>query len=676
MSGKKIRGITVEIGGDVSGLNRSLDSSNKKVQDTQRQLKDVQRLLKLDPGNVELLRQKQQLLTQAVSETKQKLDVLQKAEEELKASGVEENSAQFMAVRREIISTTDELKNLEKAADEANVTMSRIKDAADKVASGANTVANKTKGLSSAARDGLSGIVGLGIQAMQSADDLNTLSKQTGITTHDLQAMQYAADLIDVDPDTVVGGLSKLKKAMTSTSADTVAAWGRIGVSVLDANGELRNSTDVFYEALTGLSRISNETERDTVAMQLFGRSADQMAGLIDDGGAALRDMTREAEDLGIILDQETLDGLNDVNDEMDRLKMRASGLMATSGAKAMEALTPVIDDVATGLGALFDWLGRLSPEQIRTIMLILAIVAAISPVASLIGSVAGAVGSVTNMLTTLGPVINTVTSFLGGLFGKVWAFVAANPIVLIIAAIVALVALIATKGDEIQALLQKLDDWLQGVFATDWTEIFGSGLGDALNAFFATLKDIWDSVKQIFDGVIDFIRGVFTGDWDRAWNGVKAIFSGVFSGLEAIAKAPLNAIIGLLNGLISGANLLIGKLNNLQITPPAWVTRLTGVESFGFNLPSISKIPYLATGGILSAGSAVVGEAGPELLTVAGGQAVVQPLTSTTNNYRHEMGGINITVYGAPGQNVRELAGVIMEEMQQEVARREAVFA
>lgn len=76
------------------------------------------------------------------------------------------------------------------------------------------------------------------------------------------------------------------------------------------------------------------------------------------------------------------------------------------------------------------------------------------------------------------------------------------NPIVALVAAIVALVVLIAAKGDEIQAILQKVDDWLQGVFATDWTTIFGPVLGEALNAFFANLKNIWDSVKQVFDAL------------------------------------------------------------------------------------------------------------------------------------------------------------------------------
>lgn len=206
-------------------------------------------------------------------------------------------------------------------------------------------------------------------------------------------------------------------------------------------------------------------------------------------------------------------------------------------------------------------------------------------------------------------------------------SFIAANPIVLLIAAIVALVVLIATKGDEIQAALQKVDDFLQGIFLRDWRDVFGPGLGDALNAFFATAKNIWDSAKLMLDGIINFIRGVFTGDWERAWNGVKQIFSGVFDSLVAIAKAPINGVIGCLNGAISGINGMIQALNKLSFTVPDWVPGLGG-KSFGFNLPQIGNIPYLAKGGILESGNAIVGEKGPELLSLVNGKARVTPLT------------------------------------------------
>ena len=118
--------------------------------------------------------------------------------------------------------------------------------------------------------------------------------------------------------------------------------------------------------------------------------------------------------------------------------------------------------------------------------------------------------------------------------------FIVSNPIAVIVAAVAAAVIAIGTKGDELQALLQKFDDWLQGVFAKDWSEVFGPVLGGILNGFLDTVKGIWDGLKQVFDGIIDFIRGVFTGNWERAWNGIKEIFSGVFDGIASIARSVI----------------------------------------------------------------------------------------------------------------------------------------
>ena len=184
--------------------------------------------------------------------------------------------------------------------------------------------------------------------------------------------------------------------------------------------------------------------------------------------------------------------------------------------------------------------------------------------------------------------------------------------------------------------------------------------LGEVLNAFFANVKNIWDSVKRVFDGVIDFIRGVFTGDWQRAWTGVKEIFRGVFDGLSAVAKAPLNAVIGLVNMAINGINSVIGAIN-----------RLPGVK-----IGHIGQIPYLAKGGILSSGSAVVGEAGPELLTVNQGRAIVQPLTNnnTTNNANY--GGVTVNVYAAAGQSVNAIADAVIDRVQHKIDQTGAVWA
>lgn len=646
----RIKGITVVLGGDTTGLNKALSGTNKEIKSTQAQLKDVERLLKLDPTNTKLLEQRQRLLSEAVGETRTKLTALKEAEKQVQEQFKkgEISQQQYDALQREIIETESQLNKLESAANQSNAALNKIAAVANDISGGAQKVADATRGISVAAGGAAVGMLGMAVSAGAAADDINTLAKQSGFGTDEIQKWQYAADRMDVSVETIISSARKMKKNMVSTSKDTIAAWEELGVAVTDSNGELRDSTTVFYEAVDALAQVENETQRDTLAMQLFGKSADEMAGIIDDGGTALKEMGAEAEASGLILSQDALDGANAFNDGLDTLKAKAQQAFFSSGAALAENLLPMLDTLVEKMSVALSWIASLDGETLTMIGTVLLAVAAISPIAGIISKITGSIQLVTQAIN----------------------FLIANPIVLLIAAIVALVVLIATKGDEIQAILQKVDDFLQNVFATDWTKIFGPVLGNILNGFFKNVKNIWDSIKRIFSGVIDFIRGVFTGDWERAWKGVQDIFGGLFNGLVALAKAPLNGIIGLLNMAIGAINSLINGFNSIGFTMPKWL----GGGSWHPNIPNIPSIPFLAKGGTVLSGSAIVGEAGPELLTVGPGGTRVQPLTNSSTNDTY-LGGLTLNVYGAPGQSENELANIIMEKIQSATLRKGAVF-
>lgn len=594
---EKIRGITIELGGDASGLEQALKDVNKEIKNTQDQLKDVERLLKLDPKNTELLAQKQKLLGDQINNAKNKLDSLKKAQATMDANGVDKNSDQYMALQREIISTENELASLESAAKKTSNAMSGIATAADKVSKGAKKVADKTKELSAAAAGALAAIGGLAIKTVKSADELNTLAKQTGFSVEELQKFQYASDLVDVSMEDITGAATKLKKSVAGDSKELA----KLGVKTKNADGSFRNINDIFYDTLSALGDVQNETERDTLAMAIFGRSADSLAGIVDDGGKSLKELGKEAEDMGLIMGQDTVDSLNNVNDQMDRLKAQATATLAQEGAKAMEVLLPLFEKVVSGISSIIEWVGTLDEQQLQTIITILGVVAAISPLASLISNISSMIAFIPTLLSTLGAAMT-------------WLM--ANPIVLVIAGIVALVALIATKGDQIKNILNKVDAFLQGVFTKDWTEVFGPVLGGILNGFFDTVSTVWDSVKGVLDGIIDFIQGVFKGDWKKAWNGIKNIFSSIMSGLSRVFKTPLNAVISMINDIIDSVNWLIGNINSLG-------------SILGIKIGTIGHIPMLANGGVVTQGQAIVGEAGPELLNVSNGKATVTPLSS-----------------------------------------------
>ena len=237
-----------------------------------------------------------------------------------------------------------------------NKSVSALQDYAKKA--GAAIVAGTT-----AVATGLSALT---LKSALAADDLNTLAKQSGFSIADIQKWQYASDLIDVSIDDIVKSAAKMKKNMISTSKTTIAAWDQLGIKVKDSNGHLRNSTTVFYETLTALSKVQNETERDTLAMTLFGKSADSLAGIVDDGGVALQELAGKAEKAGVILSQDTLDGANALNDKVDTLKATVKGFAGKVGSELAGRASKALDVVGSHFSKAFntspmDWLnGKL----------------------------------------------------------------------------------------------------------------------------------------------------------------------------------------------------------------------------------------------------------------------------------------------------------------------------
>lgn len=199
------------------------------------------------------------------------------------------------------------------------------------------------------------GLLALTLKSALAADDLNTMAKQSGFSTADIQKWQYATDLIDVSIDDIVKSAGKMKKNMISTSSTTVAAWNQLGIKVKDSNDHLRDSTTVFYETLTALSKVQNETERDTLAMTIFGKSADSLAGIVDDGGAALQELADKAEKAGVILSQDTLDGANALNDKVDTLKATVKGFAGKVGSELAGRASQALDVVGAHFATAFD---------------------------------------------------------------------------------------------------------------------------------------------------------------------------------------------------------------------------------------------------------------------------------------------------------------------------------
>lgn len=159
----------------------------------------------------------------------------------------------------------------------------------------------------------------------------------------------------------------------------------------------------------------------------------------------------------------------------------------------------------------------------------------------------------------------------------------------------------VVSKWNAIKNKFSEFKDWLASVFQTDWSTRFGV-LGNILNAFLRGVSTKVQRIKKIFNGLITFIRGAFSGNWRQAWNGVKQIFTEVFQGLSDLARSPINAIISGFNAVLGTVNGLINKINGIsfKIEVPKWIPGIGG-SWWGFNgfkIPTIGSIPFLAQGG------------------------------------------------------------------------------
>ena len=183
------------------------------------------------------------------------------------------------------------------------------------------------------------------------ADNIITLSMQTGQSTQQLQEFAYASELIDVSVDTLQGSLTKLTNNMQDTmngTGNAKASFEALGVSVTNADGSMRSANDVFYETIDALGQVKNETERDAMAMDIFGRSAQDLNPLIIQGSKTIKAYADEAHNMGYVLDDEALSALGAVDDAYQRLQKTQEGVKNQLAVEFAPYLEEFYGDVTT----------------------------------------------------------------------------------------------------------------------------------------------------------------------------------------------------------------------------------------------------------------------------------------------------------------------------------------
>lgn len=446
-----------------------------------------------------------------------------------------------------------------------------------------------------------------------SYDDLNSVldvttktSQNTGQSVDDL--MKKA---IDGAPQIKQLGLSfgegvTLMGQFEQAGVDSGAALSSLSKATVTYAKDGKTLTQGLGELQDKIINASSETEAINAAAEVFGtKGGPRMADAIKRGTLNLEDLASVAGESGGAVGttfEATLDPIDKSNQAMNNAKLA----MASVGESIQVALLPVFETAIDALTRFKTWFDSLDESQKQTILTVAAVVAAIGPFLVILGTLLSSVTKVATGIRTLQSVFSAMKL----------AF-AANPFVLVIAGIALLIAgfvLAYNKcewfRDGVNAFFQGIKDVGKSVF-----DFLKNHIGGVFDGIMANFNNFASAGKKIFNGFIDFITGVFSGDWKKAWQGITDIFGGIFDGIVAMVKTPINNAIGLINTFLS-------NLGSIKI--PSWVPKIGG-KTF-----SLGKIPYLAKGGHLISGQAIVGEAGPELLNVGNGKTTVTPLSDS----------------------------------------------
>lgn len=649
----RISGITIEIGGDTTKLQTALKGVDSQLKSTKNNLKDIEKLLKLNPGNVELLTQKQKNLEQAIQQTKDRLQQLKDAQ-----SQVAEGSAEWDALQREIIATEQDLKNLEKqyrqfgsvAAQQIAAVGEKMKELGEKMTDVGRKLSTRVTAPIAAAftaaaksasdyEENLNKIdVAFGKSAQAVKDWSATTGEKFGLSkvaaTEAVAGFGALAKGIGLSEGTA----AKMSMTLTGLSADLASYFN---TSTEDSAAALEGIFTGQSKALTKFGVVMNETN-----LKAFAKDMGYVWSEMSEGEKTLLRYN-------FVL-AKTKDAQGDYSrtssgtaNSFKTFKAAIQDLATTLGTQLLPIITPIIQKITE----IINKLASLPPETQKIIVIIGLIVAAVGPLLMIIGQIATGIGA----LMTLAPALVAAFTFL------------ISPIGLIIAAIAALIA--------VGVLLYQNWDTIKEKAIEVWNKIV-----DGWNAFKENLSNAFhtfgENARQSFSNTWNAVKDTAISAWDSIKNAISdkanAIKNAISSAFDA-ARSKVQSVVDRIRGIINGAN---WRLPHLAIP------HLSVWGSFSINPPSV---PHFSIAWYKKAYDNPMLFTSPTVLQTpqglkgfgdkAGGEVVLG-----MNKLKELVGAagddITINVYASEGMSVNQLADAIQQRLVQLSRQKEAAYA
>ncbi|WP_130807644.1 hypothetical protein [Senegalia massiliensis] len=577
---KNIKGITIQIGAETTGLDKALQNVNKQSRDIAKELRQVNKGLKFNPKDTTLLAQKQELLGNQVNTTKEKLEKLKSAQQEVsnQYKNGEIDDGQYRAFQREIVETESKLGHYENQLKEVEQAQKRTGDTAAKASKKLKDMGSKLKGIG------------------QSMTTKVTLPLVGGFAAVTKGTEEFRGDLAKLETNAKNAGIGtdKIKKSLVDLSAvsdetdSNVEALSNLLATGFDEQGmtqamdALSGAVIKFPDTLKieGLADGLQETLATGKAVGPFAEMLERSGMNLDTFNEGLAEAKKKGEEQNYILQTLADTGLAKVNEEYRKnnkelvenkeSQQEFQNSMATLG----ETLQPIMTKVTQGITKVVTSFNNMSPAAQKVILVIAAIAAAIGPLLMVIGTLA------TGLSSVIGLFGGGAAAGAGG-GGLAAAFTAiTGPVGIVIAVITGLIAIFV-------ALYKNNEDFRIKVQEV-WTkvkEIIGvtiEGLKAIITVFIETSKAIWNkygtdiitiltkaftvisnvvtTVLNIIKGIIKVVLAVIKGDWQGAWDAIKGLLKDTWNGIKSIITSSISLVKSILSTYLKVITGLMGK--------------------------------------------------------------------------------------------------------------------
>lgn len=550
-----------------SDFRKQIKNVNEQIKTLGTEMKVVEAAFEGQEKSEEALTAKSRVLTEEIGKQREKVDLLTKGlkesaekygendERTLKwQQAVNNATAQLSKMENELYTTNkallDEAEGADKAGDETEEAGKQAKDSEGKWKGLGDTVAAVGAAMAAAAAAAAAAIVSAGkaladfaVSGAAYADDLLTMSTVTGMSTEKLQELQYAADLVDVSVDTITGSMKKNLQSMRKVQQGNeklAGVYDQLGVSVLDANGNLRDDEEVYWDLINALGQVSDETERDALAMEVLGKSAQDLNPLIEAGADTMKALAVQAHQAGYVLDEDTLDAFGEFDDQLRKLDVGATAAKNAMGTILLPVLTNLAGEGVDLLGeftnGILDANGDMEKmgEVVDTVLpqVLDAIMEYLPEILDLAISIITAIAN--SLIENIDVIIDAATDIVFALFDGIM-----NNLPKIIDAAVELIITLA-KG-----LIDNLPTIVQG--GMDLIMAVVKGLTDALPELIPAAVD---AVLTIVDTLIDNIDMLI----DAAIAIILALAEGLINSLPKLAEKAPDIVIKLVKAIIENA--------------------------------------------------------------------------------------------------------------------------